>query len=494
MWIEKSKEHGNLNVIYDICDIIVNLDRKSDLIINNRDLIHQKNELLNKPWEIVDYYFNNIGFCRKSSDSSIIRHNYIPTKFLSKSMKIKCKHCGHELINNDISGLYKAKRLQLWEMDQNKNSGGITIYLINWRKNQDDKYLQFPGLFYPGMTKKTAKERVYGSGSHFYKAFNNPKTVIEYTIRKYGLNPIRAQKLFKVEVLQIVEDQGTQKATQEIANTIESFWIGFFHSQFYEFGRNIEPGGSIVRKSIILPFDSLDKALHEASMLPRIGAISRKPYVYDKLGMRETQNRILDNSIEFWYGFTLARFENVIRFKRFNIIQNLFEQGYKTVYISNEINADRHDIIRWIEEDIYINKYLGLSYKEIRITLLSDKIKKYVSEGHITPELLLNVLPGFENSDAIKHFIRQYLGGWNNLIASYALKEDYWLIAKNLFEQRKKEIELGRASDYTAVEFAQALGSNTIHTSAAIKFLKRKLDTDMNWLEIKSFLLTKKLP
>ena len=249
-----------------------------------------------------------------------------------------------------------------------------------------------------------------------------------------------------------------------------------------------------MRKSIILPFDSLDKALHEASMLPRIGAISRKPYVYDKLGMRETQNRILDNSIEFWYGFTLARFENVIRFKRFNIIQNLFEQGYKTAYISNEINADRHDIIRWIEEDIYINKYLGLSYKEIRIALLSDKIKKYVSEGHITPELLLNVLPGFENSDAIKHFIRQCLGGWDNLIASYALKEDYWLIAKNLFEQRKREIELGRASDYTAVEFAQALGSNTIHTSAAIKFLKRKLDTDMNWLEIKSFLLKKKLP
>ena len=447
---------------------------------------------MNKPWEIVDYYFDNIGFCKKSSESSIIRHNYIPTKFLSNSMKLTCKYCGHELINNDISGLYKAKRLQLWELDQNKNPDDITIYLINWRKNQDDKYLKFPGLFYPGMTKKTAKERAYGNGGHFYKAFYNPKTAIEYTIRKYGHNPVKAQKLFNVEVLQIVEDQGSKKATQELANIIESFWIGFFHSQFYEFGRNIEPGGSIVRESIILPFESLDKALYEASILPRIGVISRKPYVYDKLGMRETQNRILDNSIEFWYGFTLARFENVIRSKRFTIIKNFIEQGYKTAYISNEINADRHDIIRWIEEDIYKNKYLGLSYKEIRIAIVSDKIKKFVSEGYTTPELLLNVLPGFENSDAIKHFIRRNLGGWNNLIATYAPKKDYWILAKNLFKQRKKEMELGRASDYTAVEFAQALGSNTDHTSSAIKFIRRRLVTDMNLLEIKNILLKKK--
>ena len=493
MWIYKSKEYGNLKIILDICDIIENLDRKSDIIINNHDLIHQGNELLNKPWEIVNYYFGNIGFCRKSSNSSIIRHNYIPTKFLSNSMNLKCKHCGYELTNNDISGLYRAKRLQLWEMDQNKNPNDITIYLIKWRKNQDDKYLKFPGLFYPGMTKKTAKKRAYGSGGHFYKAFNNPKTAIEYTIRKYGLNPIRAQKLFDIEVLQIVEDQGTKKATQELANTIESFWIGFFHSQFYEFGRNIEPGGSAVRKSIILPFESLDKILHEASILPRIGDLSRKSYVYDKLKMKETQNRILDNSIEFWYGFTLARFENVIRFKRFNIIKKFIEQGYKAAYISNEINADRHDIIGWIEKDIYKDKYLGLSYKEIRISIVSEKIKKYISEGYITPELLLNVLPGFENSDSIKHFIRRSLGGWNNLITNYAPKNDYWLIAKNLFKQRKNEIELGRASDYIVVEFAQALGSNTVHTSSAIKFIRRKLVTNMNWLEIKKILSTEKI-
>ncbi|MHA1461173.1 MAG: hypothetical protein ACTSO8_06790 [Promethearchaeota archaeon] len=38
------------------------------------------------------------------------------------------------------------------------------------------------------------------------------------------------------------------------------------------------------------------------------------------------------------------------------------------------------------------------------------------------------------------------------------------------------------------MEFAQALGSNTVHTSSAIKFIRRKLVTDMSWLEIKNHL------
>jgi len=446
------------------------------------------------PWEIVNYYFEKISFCRRSVDSSIIRHNYIPSKLSSNSVKLVCKHCGHELINDDISGLSKLRRAKLWQDDQNKNPGDITIYLIYWKKSSDDNWLPFPGLFYPGLTKKTVNERVYGSGGHFYKAFNNPKTAIEYTIRKYGLDPQRAQRLFRVEVLQIVNYQGTKESTQKLANTIEKFWIGFFHSQFYEFGRNIESGGSAVYSSIIIPFDSLDKVLYEASTLPRVGDVRRKSYVYNKLGMKETQNRILDNSIEFWYGFTTNRFENVIRLKRFSIIKNLFEQGYRVAYIANEINADRHTIVKWIEEDVYKDKYSGVNYKEIRKVVLSEKIKEYVSEGYTTPELLLSVLPGFENCEAIKHFVRQNLGGWNNLIDNFGLKENYWLIAKNLLEQRQREVELGTSSDYTAIEFAQALGSSTVHTSAAIKFIRRKLDTDMTWLEIRNFILTNKLP
>ncbi len=74
MWIYKSKEYGNLKVISDICDIIVNLERKSDNIVKKNDSIHQRNEALNKSLsigkkrfppkkrlEICEYIFGNIS-------------------------------------------------------------------------------------------------------------------------------------------------------------------------------------------------------------------------------------------------------------------------------------------------------------------------------------------------------------------------------------------------------------------------------------------------
>lgn len=409
-------------------------------------------------------------------------------------MKLVCKHCGHELFNDDVSGLSNVRRVQLWVDDQNKSQGDITIYYISWRKNQDDEWLSFPGLFYPGLTEKSAEERAFGSGGHFYKAFNNPSTSIEHTIKKYGLNLERARQIFKVEVLQIVKYQGSKEATMELASKIEKFWIGYFHSQFYEFGRNIESGGSDVRESIILQFNILDNALKEACKLPRVGDIQRKQYVYNRVGLKETQNRILDNSIEFWYRFSECKFENAIRLKRFEIIKILFEQGYKAAYIADEINADRHDVVQWIIEDIYNDRYPGFDYKKIHKAVLSEKIISSVSNGRITPDQILEDLSGLVSVDAVKHHVRQNLGGWDNLINNYAPKEDYWIIAKSLLEHRQNEIKLGRASDYTAVEFAQALGSNTVHTSSAIKFIKRKLNTDMTWIEIRTYILSGVLP
>lgn len=77
-------------------------------------------------------------------------------------MKLVCKHCGHELFNDDVSGLSNVRRVQLGVDDQNKSQGDITIYYISWRKNQDDEWLSFPGLFYPGLTEKSAEERAFG--------------------------------------------------------------------------------------------------------------------------------------------------------------------------------------------------------------------------------------------------------------------------------------------------------------------------------------------
>jgi len=270
-----------------------------------------------------------------------------------------------------------------------------------------------------------------------------------------------------------------------------TFWIGFFHSNFYEFGRNIEPGGSAVRESVILPFDILDEALYEASKLPRLGDIHRKNYVYEKLNMKETQNHILDNSIEFWYGFTTWKFTNAIRMKRIEIIQALFEQAYIANYISNEIGADRHDIIELIEDEIYKDR--TSDYKRIRESVLKDKIKQYVAEGYITPSQILSVLPGFINTDAVKHFVRKNLEGWDKLINNYAPREDYWLIIKNLFDQKQEEVELG-GTDYSPVQLAQSLGSSTTNRGAAVKYIQRKLKTDMTWSELKMFFRSQRIP
>jgi len=447
------------------------------------------------PWEVVKNYYRKVGFCIKSKFSSITRHNYVPMMLSFRSMKLVCKHCGHEIVNHDISGLSKKVRKALALEEKNKNPGDITIYLIYWRKNANNKWLKFPGLFYIGQTKRSTYERVYGtSGSHFIRAFTNPNCAIEHTIKRYGLNPVRAKKIFKINVLEIIPFQGSRKFTRKLANALEKFWIGFFHSQFYEFGRNIESGGSNVYKSIILPFAPLDEALYAASFLPRSGDFERRLYVCEKVGLRKTQNRILNNSLEFWYGFKSNRFIKALRLKRFEIIQNLVEQGYNVAYISKEINADRHDVVKWIENEIYRENYPDLPYKEIRKKVLAKSIIRYIRKGFTTPELLLKVFAGFQNTDAIKHFIRQNLGGWNNLINNYAPETDFWSIAKILLEKRKKKCELGESSEYTAVEFAHDLGSSANHTLAAIKYIKRKLNIKMTWLEIKNYLLYGKIP
>ncbi|KKN48414.1 hypothetical protein LCGC14_0653110 [marine sediment metagenome] len=453
--------------------------------------IRKVNEGIKKPWEVVSYYFEKIGFCKRSQGSSIIRHNYIPVKLSSKSMKLICKHCGYELLNDDISGLSRARRAKLWQDDQTKAPGDITIYRISLKKDSHDKWIPFPGLFYPGLSTKSAEERTYGNGGHFYKAFSNPQTAMEYTIRKYGVNRERAEKIFKLEVIQIIKYQGSEKLTMELANKVETFWIGFFHSNFYEFGRNIEPGGSDVHESIIIPFDQLDTALFEASKLPRVGDIRRESYVFKKLDMKETQQRILDNSIEFWYGFTKDKFINAIKLKRLEIIKDLFEKGFKAAYISKEINAERHDIVEWIEDEIYKDR--NLDYRRLRDQILTEKIIKYVAEGHITPGQILSVLPGFINTQAVKHLVRKRLGGWNTLISDYAPKENYWLIIKNLFDQKEREVELGGA-EYSAVELAQDLGSKATDRRAAVKYIRNRLNNDMTWTEIKNFFRNNKLP
>lgn len=112
-----------------------------------------------------------------------------------------------------------------------------------------------------------------------------------------------------------------------------------------------------------------------------------------------------------------------------------------------------------------------------------------MSKGSTTPESLLKLLPGLQTTEAIKHIIRKNLGGWNNAIRTYAPKTDFWAIAKDLLEKRKALVTSGKASDYTVVEFAHALGSATTHSTSALKYIRRKLNTSITWEEIKKLIL-----
>ena len=76
---------------------------------------------------------------------------------------------------------------------------------------------------------------------------------------------------------------------------------------------------------------------------------------------------------------------------------------------------------------------------------------------------------------------------------NYAPKEDYWLIIKNLFDQKQEEVELG-GTDYSPVELAQILGSIATTRSASVKYIQRKLKTDMAWSELKMFFRSQRIP
>jgi len=457
-------------------------------------------ENLFEAWREVDHHYNKIKICRKSLKSSIVRHNY---RFFRKGDKgvLRCLYCGHKLVNDEFSKGYLNHSNKSKE-DKNKGFGDITIYRIYWYKKINEGFLKFPGLNYIGQTKNSAYKRILGNGGHFNKAFNAPSTSIEHSIRKYGKNFEFAKKIFRFKIIQIVKFQGNwtliekikdsnkrkkmiekwKRITLELANKIEQFWIGFYHSQFYRFGRNILPGGRKTRDFASLNYNTLDNVLEEACVLPRF--VGRKDYVFERLNLNSTQNRILDNNIRRWYGIRKKPFETIIRKKRLNKIKELFEKGYKISDIAKSINADRSDIRKWLTSKIYNKKFPKKSTKEIRKKIISSKVRYYIGLGIKNPSDLLQKLPGFKNSETIKHFIRSNISSWYDLIDEFSPKKDYWNLTKKLIIKRyKKNLKFGKKF-YTSVEFARILGSKANSSSAAIKYIKRKLNTELSWSEI----------
>ena len=393
--------------------------------------------ILERPAKIVNHYYDALGKCRRNSGSPIRRHNYI----IISNQQISCVDCGYTILNPDVkeSSLYLRKH-QLENLDKNKQAGDMTIYRISVKrifKNGKLEWLPFPGLNYVGQTIYTGEKRFK---SHITSAFGNDKNtefgnfIIDIT--NNGLaqpNKKKAKslikKILKVEILQIVRFQGEWEAirkiidhdelqkkikkadrvTEELANEVEKYWIGWYKTQYEEFGKNIEEGGSL-RGSTAADLMDVDILFRQGYLPVQIGR---------KVGLQGN-----DDSIR----------KTITGYIKFRLYPNIFyPNGVDNPAIS--FRDGRRIIFKGILEDLVIKR--KMNYKE-----------------------LLHLLPGFENPKAkgrlkwqeLKRITLQTHGGIDKLVKKHYNEEP-----KNYYE---KSLELIRryGRKYSDFDLAKELG------------------------------------
>ena len=143
------------------------------------------------------------------------------------------------------------------------------IYRIYWTRDIENNRLNFPGLNYIGQTDRYPTDRY---NEHLNKAFRNPSQELDKLIRQYASDIEEARKIFRFELLQIINFQGDyfeingiidsaerkgamKKAlieTQMLTDKAEEYWIGLYHTQYKEFGKNIQKGGKLGSKGFII--------------------------------------------------------------------------------------------------------------------------------------------------------------------------------------------------------------------------------------------------
>jgi hypothetical protein len=382
--------------------------------------------ILPKAWDLIDYYYQeNNDQCKLfHKDVAFIRHNYLIRDRKSDEIRLVCKDgCDATLSNEDLSGISKIKKIKLMQADQIKNAGDITIYRIFVRKVFNDgrmEWLPFPGISYTGKTIYTANKRFK---DHKKIAFypTRKKTPFEEFIRDYSGSAQVADRLFKVEVLQIIEFQGDwdlirsikdsvlrEKAikeaalkTQDIAKNAEKFWVGFFKGQFSEFGGNIHEGGDFL-EGITTTVDLL-----EADILFRQGYL---PYeIATKLGLQ-------------------GKRENAAKTVRGWIRKNL----YSEVFYPNGINNE------------------ALRFRDGRRIIFKQILDDLVKSGYKTYEELIELLPGFFDStktgsrryNELKRIMLQTHGGIERLVEKHFPTSDknYYIRALDIIRTKGRYI------------------------------------------------------
>jgi len=219
---------------------------------------------------------------------------------------LSCKDCEATLENDDLTFLTEAGRAKLWLEDQSKGPGDITLYKISWRQDKKSDWRPLPsffsGLTYSGKSQATAEKRAYGISGHFYQGFRNPRILMEKTIRNQarrlgidlrnpdGYKDPRLRNFFKVDTVKIIKFQGdlgqiraitdviirqqalkdAEAKTRDLANYYEKFFVGLFHSQFPEYGRNKAQGGDFSSQKSFIPieFELIENAFDKIYFFP----------------------------------------------------------------------------------------------------------------------------------------------------------------------------------------------------------------------------------
>ena len=340
-------------------------------------------------------------------------------------------------------------------------------------------WLQFPGGSYFGQTDRNPIKRYE---EHLKRAFKNPRITIEKLMRLYAKNIEEAKKLFKLEVLQVIDFQGneieingivdglvrkekmkeSQIKTQLLTDTAEEFWIGFYHSQFEEFGYNIHKGGKIGSKGFtIYPFLDIHNMFKELACVSFMSAV--KPLFQNILKKKLDEKFsywILDKNLLMYYP-ELATFSKIHKDYQKDLVFNYFEQGFMVYNIVEILDDLAKKIDKYfkgpydelisglIKEKIQkefplISLNLGDNIGHYRAVIIKLKMERYIKNTNhrVYYRDLLEIFPGFQSKDVLKDFTRRHKISLIELNNKYCPDSIYWARAADVLRFKGNSISI----------------------------------------------------
>lgn len=359
--------------------------------------------------------------CTRGAKSDVERHNY---KILNKKT-LECVNCGKILVNEYLEhSRVQIKNSELYYFLQKASQNNlvfgkkpIIIYKINFSSlNSNFQCLDYPSKSYIGQTVdytiNNQKVQIKRMQRHINEAIpqyggNSLDDIFHRVIRKYSNNnKENAQQIFRIHIWQICLNQVE-------ADFAEEFWIGWFKTQFIEFGWNIEPGGLTSPTSTrkVDPVE-LDLAIKESLKIPILD--SPVEYIAKKLNV---EIHTIGRSIGYYYrdddGKPLKYWD--LRKQYLKPLMELYiRQGYSKREIGPKIglSGDPQDAIQRYIREFYAE---GESFTDIRRKFLIEVIQNLICFGYTKHKGIATHIPGL-SARTVQDYVIKYLGGMTKAI------------------------------------------------------------------------------